>query len=89
MAATLAECVRRFTDLELDTRLDGVRPRSRFVMGIKNFDYDLRKLYSYGTLLLRQVLDSISPELRDLTHYDLGSRLAYVVSKQRGDGGAR
>lgn len=89
MTATLTECVRRFTDLELDTRLEGVRPRSRFVMGIENFDYDLRKLYSYGTLLLRQVLDSISPELRDVTHYDLGSRIAYVVSKQRGDGAAR
>jgi hypothetical protein len=80
---TLAACRERFEQIEIDARLRDVRPRQRFVMGARDFDYDLRKLYSFGTLLLRQVLDSIAPELKDLTQYELGSRLAYVVSRQR------
>jgi hypothetical protein len=79
VAATVAELQRRCTRLDLDTRLENVRPRQRFVMGEAGFDLDLRKRYSFGTLLLRQMLDSISPELRDLTQYELGSRLAYVL----------
>jgi hypothetical protein len=83
LRATVAECERRFTDLYLDTRLQHVRPRQRFVMGETGFDIDLRKLYSFGTLLLRQVLDSVSPELRDLPQYELGSRMSYVLRPLR------
>ena len=85
MAATVTECQRRFDNIELDTRLENVRPRHRFVAGEADFDMDLRKLFSFGTLLLRQVLDSISPELRDIPQYELGSRLAYLMSRQGGD----
>ncbi len=84
MAATVAECERRFAHLELDTRLEDVRPRQRFVAGEADFDMDLRKLFSFGTLLLRQVLDAISPDLRDVPQYELGSRLAYLMSQQGG-----
>jgi hypothetical protein len=80
-AAVVAECARRFEGLELDRRLENVRPRHRFKSGEQGFDLDLRKLYSFGTLLLRQTLESISSDLRDVTHYELGSRLAYVLSK--------
>lgn len=82
MAMTVAECERRFTHLQIDRRLVNVRPRQRFLAGDTGFDMDLRKLFSFGTLLLRQALESISPELRDLTQYELGSRLAYVLSRQ-------
>lgn len=81
LAGVVAEIERRFTCLDLDRRLENVRPRQRFVMGETGFDIDLRKLYSFGTLLLRQALDSISPELRDLTQYEYGSRLAYVLCR--------
>jgi hypothetical protein len=81
VGAAAAECVRRFRALKLDSRLVDVRPRQRFVMGDASFDPDLRKLYSYGTLLLRQILDSISPELRDLTQFEFGSRIAYAVNE--------
>jgi len=82
MAATVAECERRFPNIRLDRRLVGVRPRHRFLAGDTGFDMDMRKLFSFGTLLLRQALESISPELRNLTQYELGSRLAYVLSQQ-------
>lgn len=78
-ARILAESAQHFTCLQLDDRLDGVRPRQRFVMGEQGFDIDLRKLYSFGTLLLRQALDAISPELKDLTQYEFASRISYVL----------
>jgi len=82
MSAAVDECARRFSDLLLDKRLENVRPRQRLIMGEAGFDIDLRKLFSFGTLLLRQVLDSISPDLRDITQYEFGSRLAYVLSRE-------
>jgi hypothetical protein len=83
MVPLVAECQRRFVHLTLDTRLEGVRPRRRFVSGEAGFDADQRKRYAFGTLLLRHALESIEPELRDLTQYELGSRLAYLLRRGR------
>lgn len=83
VAEAVSECAVRFHRMKLDTRLENVRPRRRFIGGDTDFDLDLRKAYSFGTLLLRQVLESVSPELRDVTHYEFGSRLGYVVSRTR------
>jgi len=80
MTAILEECGNRFAGLRLDRRLENVRPRARFIMGEAGFDPDQRKRYSFGTLLLRHVLDSISSELRDVPQFELGSRLAYALS---------
>jgi hypothetical protein len=68
MSSVIEECTRRFPRFWLDTRLDGVRPRRRFVPGEAGFDIDLRKHYSFGTLLLRHALSSISEDLKDLPH---------------------
>ena len=77
--AMLSECGRRFQRLTVDARLENVRPRRRFVAGEAGFDVDLRKHYSFGTLLLRHALEEISPDLKDLPHYEFGSRLAYAL----------
>ena len=79
----LAELDRRFDQPTIDTRLENVRPRQRFAMGDDTFDMDLRKLFSYGTLLLRQALMAVSPELGSLTQYELGCRVAYVLNRTR------
>jgi hypothetical protein len=81
MVPLVAECQRRFQRLTLDARLEGVRPRRRFVAGELGFNPDQRKRYAFGTLLLRHALESIDPELRDLTQYELGSRLAYLLQR--------
>lgn len=78
----IAECAERFDRLDLDRRLDGVRPRQRFVAGEADFDMDLRKAFSFGTLLLRQVLESISSDLRDIPQYEFASRLSYVMRRE-------
>jgi len=83
MKAILDECAQRFPRLWLDSRLDGVRPRRRFVAGETGFDVDLRKHYSFGTLLLRHALASISDDLKDLPHYEFGSRLACAVARKK------
>ena len=80
LRSILEECGARFDDIQLDTRLEDVRPRQRFVMGEAGFNPDLRKRYSFGTLLLCHILDSISAELRDVPQYELGSRMAYALS---------
>ncbi len=79
MVPLVAECQSRFKQLRLDTRLEGVRPRRRFLAGDDGFNPDQRKRYAFGTLLLRHALESIEPELRNLTQYELGSRLAYLL----------
>ena len=80
MAVVLEQCQSRFSAMRLDARLENVRPRQRFIMGEAGFDPDQRKRYSFGTLLLCHVLDSISPELRDLPQFELGSRLGYALN---------
>lgn len=83
MSAVIEECTRRFPRFWLDARLDGVRPRRRFVPGEGGIDVDLRKHYSFGTLLLRHALGSISDDLKDLPHYEFGSRLACAVARKK------
>lgn len=75
----LDEVERLFHRVRVDRRLEGVRPRQRFVAGEAGFDIDLRKAFSFGTLLLRQVLQSISEELRDLPQYEYASRLSFAT----------
>ncbi len=82
----LSELDRRFDLPTIDTRLENVRPRQRFAMGDDTFDMDMRKLFSYGTLLLRQALMAVSPELGGLTQYELGCRVAYVLNRARQTG---
>ena len=73
------ELEERFPRLDVDRRLENVRPRQRFVAGVADFDMDLRKAFSFGTLLLRQILESISPDLRDVPQFEYASRLSYVM----------
>jgi hypothetical protein len=81
LEATVVGCGRRFTNMHLDTRLENVRPRRRFVGGDAAVNPDTRDRYSFGTLLLRQILASTSPGLADLTQFELGSRLGYLTSR--------
>lgn len=79
----LLKDMRRFKNLRLDDRLSGVRPRAAFTMGTSGREGPERRRYSFGTLLLRQVLESISPELRAVPQFEFGSRLAYALSPLR------
>jgi len=69
---------RRCKRLALDERLVGVRPRAPWTPDAHAHATERRR-FSYGTLLLMQVLESISPELRAIPQLELGSRLAYAL----------
>lgn len=76
------ELGRRFNNFRLDDRLAGVRPRARFTTGDGDevrLDLSQRKGFSFGTPLLRHLLESTCPELRDVPQYELGSRMAYAL----------
>ena len=78
--AFILECERRFDDLDIDDRLVDIRPRQRPMVGTTK-DREDRRLFSFGTLALSVLLESVSPELKDLTQYDLGSRLSYLMRR--------
>jgi hypothetical protein len=71
---------RRFKRLRLDVRLSGVRPRGRCEPTEAPPAEGSRRGYSFGTAALAHLLRSISPELSEMTQYELGSRLAVALS---------
>lgn len=81
MDVCVSECERFFDSITLDVRLKDMQPRQRAIVGSATEWDQERKLFSFGTLSLRQLLGSIAPELRDLTQFELGSRLAYLLSQ--------
>ena len=79
MAICMKECERRFSSFRLDRRLEGVLPRRRLKAGATPFTG--RKLLSFGTPALGELLESISPGLGDITQFDLGSRMSYLIAR--------
>jgi hypothetical protein len=83
------ELDRRFRDLRLDRRLEGVRPRARFV---RHDDEDThpdalqRRGYSFGTERLSDLLWSIDPELSEMTQFELGSRISCSLDPPGAEG---
>jgi len=79
LTSTVAECERRFASLETDRRLENIRPRQSAMVAGPHSGQEKRKLFAYGTVALSQLLEAISPELKDLTQYELGSRLSFLM----------
>jgi hypothetical protein len=83
MTAFIEECEERFPQISVDRRLVDVLPRRRIMVGAAHtHEHEDRRLYSFGTRALSSLLESISPRLKDLTQYELGSRLSYVMSRE-------
>jgi hypothetical protein len=79
MSAFVDECVRRFSNLRLDRRLENVLPRGRLRVGAPSPSAG-RTLMSFGTLALSELLGAISVDLRYVTQFELGSRIAYLMA---------
>jgi hypothetical protein len=80
MRMCVSECANRFRHFVLDNRLENVRVRQRHDTALAREE---RKLFSFGTLGLKRLLASISPELGDLTQFEIGSRLAFLLHLAR------
>jgi hypothetical protein len=86
MSVAISECQRRFPQFTLDARLENVRPRQRAMVGTAGAAEEGRRLLSFGTMGLRSLLESVSPDLKELTQSEFGSRLAYLMHERAGVG---
>ena len=77
------ECERLFTKAQFDRRLVGVRLRRSLIVdtAAARPPNPQRKGFSYATTALAKLLESISPDLKDISQFELGSRLAYLTKK--------
>ncbi len=76
------ECERRFTKAQFDRRLVDVRLRQSLIVDTAARPADQqRKGFSFATTALAKLLESISPCLKDLSQFELGSRLAYLTKQ--------
>jgi len=83
MLNLVEECENRFENVYLDRRLVDMRLRGvKNVVTGANFDVH-RKGFSFATIALNHLLDSISPDLKDNTQADLSSRLVYLTNRSR------
>jgi hypothetical protein len=82
LARLMAEWELRFSAVNVDRRLGNIRPRRRPMVGKAGPSEEKRRLFSYGTQRLSDLLGSISEDLRDLSYYELGSRLSFLIKQQ-------
>ncbi len=82
MLKFVAECQQRFTKAQFDRRLVDVRlRRSLIIDAAARPPHEERKGFSYATTALAKLLESISPDLRNISQFELGSRLAYLTKQ--------
>ena len=81
MVMFVAEFEDRFKDGALDRRLMDMQPRSRAMVTQRTAHTGVRKGYSFATAALSQLLDSIDPAMKDMSQFELASRLAYLTSR--------
>jgi hypothetical protein len=82
MLKFVAECEHRFTKVQFDRRLESVRVRRSLIIDTAaRPPHEERKGFSYATTALAKLLESISPDLKDISQFELGSRLAYLTKQ--------
>ena len=81
MVMFVAEFEDRFKGGALDRRLMDMQPRSRAMVTQRTAHTGVRKGYSFATAALSQLLDSIDPAMKDMTQFELASRLAYLTNR--------
>jgi hypothetical protein len=78
----VAEVESHFTNAKVDRRLALLQARRRTTAtGVHARPGPSRKSFTYGTTELKQLLGGISPELEDVSEYELSSRLAYLTRR--------
>lgn len=81
MVMFVAELESRFTAAQFDRRLVDMQPRSRAMVSQRTSTSPLRKGFSFATAELSQLLESLSPDLKDVSQFELASRLAYLTRR--------
>ena len=81
MLLFVAECEQRFTKAQFDRRMVDVRLRRSLISDTAARPDERRKGFSFATMALAKLLESISPDLRNISQFELGSRLAYLTKQ--------
>ncbi len=81
MVMFVAELEDRFSAARVDRRLVGMQRRSRAMLSKRTPVSGERKGFSFATAALSQLLESLSPDLKDISQFDLASRLAYLTDR--------
>lgn len=76
--AELGDC---FKNAVVDRRLMDMQPRSRAMVTQRTAHTGVRKGFSFATSALSQLLESIDPDMKDMTQFELASRLAYLTKR--------
>ena len=75
----VAEFEDRFTQATVDRRMEKARLRKAQLVRKATPQYGHRRGFSYATESLSKLLESVSPELKAVSQFELGSRLAYLT----------
>ncbi len=71
----------RFKQGAVDRRLVNMQPRQRPMVGKPAPEHPDRKGFSYATEALARLLESISPDLKNVSQFELSSRLAFLTAR--------
>ena len=81
MVMFVAEFESKLTGARLDRRLQDMQPRARAMVSQRTAITGERKGFSFATAALSQLVESISPDLKGLSQFELASRLAYLTTQ--------
>jgi hypothetical protein len=81
MVMFVAEIESRFAAARVDRRLVDMQPRNRAMVSQRTPVSLERKGFSFATAALSQLLESLSPNLKDISQFELASRLAYLTRR--------
>jgi hypothetical protein len=79
MDTFVQKCEQRFPRTRIDRRLVGTRVRRRRIPTDLRSAAERRAGFSFGTKRLQRLLESIAPDLENVTQNDLASRLIYLT----------
>jgi hypothetical protein len=80
MEMLVQEFEERLTNGSVDRRLVNMQPRQRPMVGRPAPEHPERKGFSFATEALNRLLESISPDLKEASQFELSSRLAFLTA---------
>ncbi len=81
MVMFVAELESKLPAVRVDRRLEEMQPRARAMVSQRTAISGERKGFSFATAALSQLVESISPDLKDMSQFELASRLAYLTTQ--------
>ena len=81
MVMFVAELESKLPAVRVDRRLEDMQPRARAMVSQRSAISGERKGFSFATAALSQLVESISPDLKGMSQFELASRLVYLTTQ--------